>query len=190
MDVNFLNVEYWLRLLYLLLHSHGDYSRAALIARLVELWRLFSYVAYLLSVFFLGALVYYTIRLRQIREAEAPKFATIHPEHHEDHAGHARWEHVQGLMNSLQESDWRQAIIEANIMLDEVLHQRGYPGDTMSDRMQSIRADKFPAIDGLWEAHRLRNRLAHDGSAFKLDARMATRAINQFEAAFRDWHVI
>jgi hypothetical protein len=93
-------------------------------------------------------------------------------------------------MDGLQESDYRQAVIEADIMLDDILRERGYPGNTIAERLQGIKPGSLASLDGLWDAHKVRNRIAHDGSAFIVDERLAYRTIKQYENAFHEMGVI
>ena len=183
--INSLNLEYLFRLLYETRIHHGS-----IMPLLTEWWRVWSYIAYGLTIFFIGAIVYCTVRLNQIREEEEPQYETIEPEKEEDHVEHSRWKHVLSLADGSQESDWRQAIIEADIMLDDVLRAREYPGDTIGERLQTIKPVKFPALEGLWEAHKVRNQIAHEGSAFDLSETLAHRTIARYEVVFREFKAI
>src|SRR5574337_1336719 len=53
------------------------------------------------------------------------------------------------------------AVIDADKLLDEALKKRGYKGKTMGERLVADRKD-FSNNDGVWYAHKLRNRLVHE----------------------------
>ena len=201
-NVHFLNIEYFFRLLYDALHGSGAATGtvgvsggggffsggfAPLIAFLSDIWLFITVLAYLLSLFLIGVLVYSTMRLFQVRAEEAPKFATKTKD--EEHAAveHSRWKTIQELIESGQESDWRQAIIESDIMLDEMLSDRGYAGDTLGDKLKGANPSQFKTLSSAWDAHKVRNDIAHQGSTYELSESMAHRTIANYEAVFKEF---
>ena len=188
--VHFLNVEYFFRLLYDLFHGSGgstaSFSASGLLSFLSGLWLFFTVLAYLFSLAAIGVLVYATIRYYQVRKEEEPKYATRTFEEEDKRVDHARWEYIMQLIESGQESDWRQAIIEADIMLDEVLDQLGYQGDSVGEKLRAVNSTHFQTLNNAWEAHKVRNEIAHQGSSYQLTERLAHRTIANYEAVFRE----
>lgn len=72
------------------------------------------------------------------------------------------------------------AVIDADKLLDEALRKRGYHGKTMGERMVAAQR-AFSNNDGVWFAHKLRNRLVHEpGIRLKQhDAKNALAGIRQ-----------
>jgi hypothetical protein len=99
-----------------------------------------------------------------------------------------QWNDVLRHIESPREGEWKFAIIEADKIVDDVLKSR-FPGDTMGERLMNIDKTKLLSIDGLWEAHKLRNRLAHEPNAFIRHAE-ALRAIRLYETTLRELGVI
>lgn len=97
----------------------------------------------------------------------------------------ARWEEILRHLTTNVEAQWRFALIEADKLVDDILRRAGFPGDTMGERLMNIQSGQLETIDGLWEAHKLRNRIAHDLNYF-LRYTEAKRAIGQFEATLRE----
>lgn len=100
------------------------------------------------------------------------------------------WTSVRSKLLSDNQSDWRLAIIEADIYLDRVLDQKGFYGDTLGDKFKQITPEQLPSIQIAWEAHRVRNRIAHDGTGFVLTMPEARRVLSYYEIVFRDLGVI
>ena len=94
---------------------------------------------------------------------------------------------IQGYMSSQNEALWRIGILEADTMLDHVLREKGYQGTTVSDLLKSA---SFKTIQLAWDAHAIRNRIAHEGSAFELTEREAKRAYTLYESVFRELKAI
>jgi hypothetical protein len=126
--------------------------------------------------------------LNQLREAEEhERWSTLAPAEAETQKDHSRWAHIQSLIESGQERDWREAIMEADIMLDDMLVERGYPGNTTSDRLKGVDPHKFTTLEDAWEAHKVRNQIAHQGSTYRIDDKFAYRTIKRYENVFREF---
>jgi len=101
-----------------------------------------------------------------------------------------RWEKVQKYINSNNSSDWRLAVIEADVMLEELLRTLGYVGESVGEMLKSIDKSEFLTVDDAWEAHKVRNNVAHSGGDFQLSERDARHTISLFEKVFREFQVI
>lgn len=182
------NVEFWYRLLYELIQKllHPDANISAL---LVHAWNMVVIVGILASVFGLFVVVYTTIRLHELRTREEEIYGHVHiaAENQEENP---RWTEIEKLIGSENPNDWRQAIIEADVMLDDVLRRAGFPGNGVGERLQSADPSNFTTLQYAWDAHKVRNQIAHEGTAFQISQTIAQRAIAQFEAVFREFAVI
>lgn len=115
-------------------------------------------------------------------------YPEVLPEEHQE--GNPKWERVLELSDSMNESDWRLAIIEADIMLAELLEKMQLPGDTIGEKMKLIEKSDFTTIDNAWEAHKMRNAIAHQGSNFTLTQREAKRIILLYQSVFEEFQII
>lgn len=96
------------------------------------------------------------------------------------------WREVQQKINSPNASDWSLAVIQADAILDEVLQGRGLLGATMGDRLKQLDRSKLSTLDGAWEAHKLRNRIAHE-SERALAYAEARRAVMLYGEALKEF---
>lgn len=101
-----------------------------------------------------------------------------------------RWEEVLRHFRSENSSDWRLAIIEADTILDYMMQSLGYQGKNLGERLKQVDRSNFSTIDSAWEAHKVRNRIAHEGISFKLTKEQARRVIGQYESVFREFGYI
>lgn len=101
-----------------------------------------------------------------------------------------KWELVLKHINSENPADWRLAIIEADIMLEDLLEASGYHGETVGDRLKAVEPSDMLTLDQAWEAHKVRNRIAHSGSDFDLSEREAKRVVALFESVFKEFEII
>ncbi|MEN9561315.1 MAG: hypothetical protein RIQ56_588 [Candidatus Parcubacteria bacterium] len=159
---------------------------------LYTIWADFVIISMMLSLTFGAIAIYSLVRLVQIRRAEYRHFEALqHTVAAEDTPKtHLRWKRIEEQVHSDNEQAWRLAILEADIMLNELLDIQGYRGETMADKMRQAEKTKFNTIDIAWEAHRARNRIAHEGAAHHLSGREARHVISQYEKVFREFKVI
>lgn len=160
---------------------------------LARLTSIFNWISLILVVLSLIGIVYAVIRLRQIAEIENKKYATptavqFVPSDAEAAEKNERWEQIETLVASQNPGDWKMAILEADIMLDRlVTHLYPTAGDNLGERMKTIEPSDFLTLDKAWEAHKVRNMIAHEGADFILTQREARRVIGLFEDVFREF---
>ncbi len=100
------------------------------------------------------------------------------------------WQRVVQLSESDNPSDWKLSIIEADTMLDKMIIGMGYHGETMGERMQAIEHSDFNTLDDAWEAHKVRNRIAHEGGDFLITGRETRRVIQLYKRVFEEFRLI
>jgi hypothetical protein len=153
-----------------------------------------SYISFvtIVSLAFAAITTYSVIRLRQIRYMEHQRYlAAAHTVSARDVSRtQLRWQRIAEELASDAEQKWRLAILECDIMLGELLDSLGYKGETMGDKMRQVERADFNTIDLAWEAHRVRNKIAHEGAAHLLSAREARRVVSLYEKVFREFRVI
>ncbi len=101
----------------------------------------------------------------------------------------AKWEEILRHINSPREAEWKFAVIEADKLTDEMLKSAGYQGETMGERLINIDKSQMESLEGLWEAHKLRNRIVHDVNSYMRYSEVK-RAVNLYEAALKELGVI
>ncbi len=102
----------------------------------------------------------------------------------------ARWARIMDLMGSNNPNDWRLAILDADVMLDDLLNERGFVGRDMGEKLQSGARGQFVSIDSAREAHGTRNRIAHGGVDYALTDREARLAIDGYRRVFEEFSYI
>ena len=87
-------------------------------------------------------------------------------------------------------SDWKLAVIEADSMLENLMGQLGFAGENLGDKLKSATQESFKRLSSAWEAHAVRNRIAHEGASFELSQHEAKRVIALYEQIFREYGYI
>jgi hypothetical protein len=102
-----------------------------------------------------------------------------------------KWQQIQTYMQSNSHVEWRQAILEADIMLDEMLTKIGYAGESVGEKLKNVEESDFITLQKAWEAHKVRNRIAHGGATeVRLDRREADRVVDLYQQVFSEFYYI
>lgn len=155
-----------------------------------------------LAVFFIAVIVYTTIRMFEIRKKE-------HEHLHHEIAEYAhnqslkekemqssgvfkneRWKKVLDYLFSINENDWKLAVIEADLMLFDLLTKLGFKGESLGDKLKEANRDSFRSLSLAWEVHNIRNKIAHEGSSFEISLHEAKRVIALYEQIFQEFDFI
>ena len=153
----------------------------------------------LIAILFLSVIAYCAIRLIEIRKRE---HAHLHEEIHE-YAIHKaereksdssaqggrnlRWQNVLKYLASDNQDEWKLAIMEADSMLENLTDILELEGISVGEKLKSTNKDRFKSLDDAWEAHIVRNKIAHGGLQFELTKREAQRVIYLYEKVFREF---
>lgn len=99
------------------------------------------------------------------------------------------WQPVMDKLNSNNEDSYKQAVIEADKIFDDLLKRNGYQGEDMGERLKQITQNQLFNLDEVWQAHKLRNRLVHEPN-FQLKEHEARRMIEIYQKAFKNLEAI
>lgn len=99
----------------------------------------------------------------------------------------AHWQQIEAMAGAGQ---LREAIMQADILLDKALVTAGISGTTLGERLKlaTSRLSK-PLLDAAWSAHKVRNRLAHE-LQYQLSTAEAKQALADFKKVLRELGVL
>jgi len=86
------------------------------------------------------------------------------------------WTAIVRKANTGTPENLRSAVLEADALVDFYLKQAGYKGEHMAERLGQLKDSSVKSLDAVWEAHKLRNELAHT-PGFELRAKQAEKAL-------------
>ncbi|MDP4000009.1 MAG: hypothetical protein Q8Q11_01055 [bacterium] len=98
---------------------------------------------------------------------------------------HVRWHEVREQLKRGGPAHLRQSVITADNLVDHCLKALGIPGDTMGERLKAAGRARFSDYDGLWSAHKTRNRIVHEADKELLSFETKS-ALDKFERALKD----
>lgn len=100
----------------------------------------------------------------------------------------SRWMTIESRLKRDDENSYTVCILDADKLLDQALRDRGLVGKTMADRMKQCQG-KWTNGNGVWAAHKLRNRLAHEPDA-RVDYERTRQALIAYKQGLKDMGAI
>lgn len=184
-----LDVEGLFRSIFSLFGS-GVGESGAIAAWLSTVWNVYSVLAFLLAALFIFGTIKAYLMISEYSAKNDERLAAAQQMwqqlHNGTQTGNERWQGVLQHAASPQPNDWKLALIEADIMLGDALDAAGYVGATIGEQLKGATATQLQSLQAAWDAHRLRNRVAHEGSDFVLTQSEANAAVVKFERALRE----
>lgn len=169
------------------LYSVGPNGETALYegGKYLSILKLFSAI---IAVFAISVIIYSLIRLWEINKERKEKelLNEVKIIEEETYTHTLKWQGVLDHANSDNPSDWRLAILEADTMLESASQRLPVVADTLGERLKKIDKSDLRSLDSAWEAHKVRNRIAHDGFDFEITKHETLRVINLFEEVLRE----
>jgi hypothetical protein len=156
------------------------------------IWTIFAFLAFIVSGIMLALYAYASTRRWQYYQLGTQELRDAEDLYDEMYRGVKKNDRMKDIfihLDSLNPNDWKLAIIEADIILDDILKQHGYVGNSLGERLKSISPQQFGSLQDAWEAHKVRNRIAHDGADFVLTKRLAEETINRYRRVFAEFGV-
>lgn len=153
------------------------------------LWSVYAVLAYLFAAVCLYLYVYASIRKGQLEELQDELVAhseQLYDEQYRTGPKNDRLADVIAHIATDNPNDWKLAIIEADIILDDSLKRAGYAGTSLGERLRSISPAQLQSLDDAWQAHKVRNLVAHGSDDFVLTHRLAEDTIKQYRRVFEE----
>ena len=188
--VNFINLEYFILLVYRVFTG----TNVTLSQIPSEALRLAEYIGWAGIIFTVLFAVIIFFARRWMHAVEHEGWHKRHEEGQRLQRRHTvevpvnpQWEHIMMMAGSPGESDWRRAIMEADIMMSNMLTARGYQGATVADQLRQANPIQFTTLDLAWKAHKVRNEIAHQGESLTLTERTARATIDLYRRVFEEF---
>ena len=156
---------------------------------LAIIWTWYTLAAFFVSIVLLLLYVYASTNFEQLSQAQSAEIAEkerIYEERYRTGPRNDRYTDMLAHVDSDNPNDWRLAVIEADILLDELLKQHGFTGGSLGERLKSISSSQLESIEDAWQAHKVRNQIAHEGADFILTKHLAQETITRYRRVFAD----
>ena len=150
-----------------------------------------KYLKIIIIIFSVSCIIIIYFLLKKINELLLNEKKLLYPKLPEMvKATNPQWERILSHSESVNENDWRLAIIESDIMLGELLEKMALPGESIGDKLKVVEKSDFLTQDSAWEAHKARNHIAHEGAGFRLSQHEAKKIISLYKSVFDEFGII
>ena len=95
------------------------------------------------------------------------------------------WEKVRARVSSDDENERKLALIAADSLVDKILERSGYRGANLGERLKNIEPSDLDSLNDVWEAHKVRNRIAHEAH-LPLPKEAAVLALSRYEKVLKE----
>lgn len=167
---------------------------AALPFFLINLFAKYAVFSFFLSIALIVLIIVYALRQKEIEEKIMKKVLPIGGDFVVDTEDtkfeNQKWLLVEEHINSEDPNKWKLAILEADIILSELLESLALPGESVGEKLKAVEESDFTTIESAWEAHKIRNAIAHQGSDFLLTKREAKRIVGLYKNVFEEFKII
>lgn len=158
-------------------------------------WSTIGVISMLMSIFCIAVIIFSIVRIAELqsddkREIDMKIKEALIKEKEKERLLNPRWKYILTLLESPNESDWRISIIEADNLLEEKFKENGLFGNTMSELLEEAKSGGYMYVQNAWDAHIVRNKIAHEGSNFPLSQIEARRVIKMYQSIFEEMKVI
>lgn len=182
---HYLNIEYiFSKIVFFFEKIIGSLSNSGI-------WSTVGLVSGVLAVFSIAVIIYSLVRIYELQVDEEEEInkkieEALFRQKQKEKDMNPRWHYVLTLVESINDSDWRVAIMEADSMMEEILKEKGLMGGSVGELLEEAKANGYRNIQDAWDAHLVRNQIAHQGSDFPLTQVESRRVIKLFENFFQE----
>ena len=142
----------------------------------------------ILTLVSIAGIVYVFFRLADLRKNRIKSIISSVASPETEDQTDRRWRRIVALSNSHNPSDWKIAIIEADTILNDIVGRMGYGGSTLGEKLKNIEKSDFNTLDDAWEAHKFRNRIAHQKE--DMPRREVRKILLLYEKVFKEFDYI
>ena len=156
-------------------------------------WSIYSIIAYIVSFILLYIFVYASIRLNTLKTGQTEIVMAARQAYLQAYGAapkQARWNKLQEYIDSSNPNDWKQAIIEADVLLDDAMKRMGFAGTSLGERLRNTTPQSLRTLDEAWSAHKVRNQIAHAGSDFVLTQKLTRDTMARYKMVFEELGIL
>ena len=140
----------------------------------------------ILSIVLLGGIIFLLYKIYRIKKDKISNMVDFVPKEEPRELRSSKWDGIKKKMDSDISLEWKMAIIEADSIIDDIFKTIGFGGETLGERLKAVEPSDFDNLQNVWEAHKVRNKIAHEGDRFQITKEEAIEAIEKYEKALKE----
>lgn len=97
-----------------------------------------------------------------------------------------KWKDIKDKINSDNIEDWKEAIIVADSILDDIFSRIGYKMDGLGEKLKNIEPSDFASLQDVWDGYKVRSKIASEGANFRISHKEAKDALAKYEKGLKE----
>lgn len=139
-----------------------------------------------LSLVLLAGIIFLLYKMLRLKKEKIVHLVDFIPKEEPRELRSSKWDAIKKKIDSDISSEWKMAIIEADSIIDDIFKTIGFGGENLGDRLKAVEPSDFDNLQNVWEAHKVRNRIAHEGDRFEITKEEAKAALEKYEKALKE----
>ena len=136
---------------------------------------------------FLAVMVFLFFKLRKLkRKIKVASIVSFKEEEKLSKDRAIKWKDIKNKINSDSIEDWKEAIIMADSILDDIFSRIGYKMDGLGEKLKNIEPSDFESLQEVWDAYKVRSRIAQEGANFEISHEEAKSALAKYEKGLKE----
>src|SRR6185436_19969943 len=138
----YINIQYIFQKIYEFILAIIDFIKHFFVN-----WDIIKAILSIIAIILITIIIYCLVRIREIQEKDKEVLQKIIVKDPIPTPKNERWSAVQEHMKSDTPSEWRVAIIEADLILEEVIKKIKPRGESMADRLKQIESSDMQTLN-------------------------------------------
>lgn len=101
-----------------------------------------------------------------------------------------RWISIKEMILSNEPSEWRRAVLTADLMLDDLMERLGYSGTTLTEKLEQLKEEDFSTAREARHAHAFKEQMIEAGLHLELDNTDARQVLERYRRVLIEFNVI
>jgi len=97
-----------------------------------------------------------------------------------------KWKDIKNKINSDSIEDWKEAIIMADSILDDIFSRMGYKMDGLGEKLKNIEPSDFASLQEVWDGYKVRSKIAREGARFDISHEEAKSVLAKYEKGLKE----
>ena len=136
---------------------------------------------------FIAVIVFLFFKLRQLeRKIKVASTVSFKEDEEPPQGRSGKWKDIKNKINSDNIEDWKEAIIIADSILDDIFSRMGYKMDGLGEKLKNIEPSDFASLQEVWDAYKVRSRIAREGAHFEISHEEARDTLAKYEKGLKE----
>src|SRR3989338_527606 len=139
------------------------------------------------GLFFIAAMAFLFFKLRKLeRKIKVASMVNFKEEEKLPQDRSSKWKDIKNKINSDSVENWKEAIIAADSILDDIFSRMGYKMDGLGEKLKNIEPSDFASLQDVWDAYKVRSKIAREGANFDISHEEAKSALAKYEKGLKE----